>query len=89
MHTTHRRQMVEERVVKSSLVSSVKHVTTKESNRGGEKKSHPLKYSSESQETVSTVLVIPSAGMLTLLFMPLAGLHFCVGLDFVTPYPSL
>jgi hypothetical protein len=24
-------------------------------------------------------------GMLTLLLMPLAGLHFCVGLDFVTP----
>jgi hypothetical protein len=24
--------------------------------------------------------------MLTLLLMPLAGLHFCVGLDFVTPY---
>jgi hypothetical protein len=23
--------------------------------------------------------------MLTLLLMPLAGLHFCVGLDFVTP----
>jgi hypothetical protein len=24
--------------------------------------------------------------MLTLLLVPLAGLHFCVGLDFVTPY---
>jgi hypothetical protein len=24
--------------------------------------------------------------MLTLLLMPLAGLHFCVGLDFVTPW---
>jgi hypothetical protein len=37
------------------------------------------------QKRISVLSVPFIICMLTLLLMPLAGLHFCVGLDFVTP----